>query len=102
MTRIPEFCPQCNAKTQWTHLTPPNPGVVYGCTKCSWGGWRSTAPVSPESSIRPTELSHLCWQMINELRDANKSYFVDQMPEEMVKVYEICDEMEKWLIEHKG
>lgn len=39
MKNIPENCPSCNSQTQWTHLGPPQVGIAYGCTKCSWGGW---------------------------------------------------------------
>ena len=38
MKGIPDNCPQCNSKTQWTHLSPPHDGIAYGCTKCEWGG----------------------------------------------------------------
>ena len=37
MERIgPTKCEKCGSDMQSTHLTPPDTGKVYGCTKCSW------------------------------------------------------------------
>lgn len=33
-------CPDCYAPIQSTPLTPPDKGIAYGCTYCSWGNWR--------------------------------------------------------------
>lgn len=32
----PKACPRCGSPTQTTPLTPPDEGVAYGCTRCSW------------------------------------------------------------------
>ena len=34
--RSAEACPRCGSPTQTTPLTPPDEGVAYGCTRCSW------------------------------------------------------------------
>jgi hypothetical protein len=31
-----QACPRCGSPTQTTHLTPPDEGIAYGCTRCSW------------------------------------------------------------------
>lgn len=33
---VPKECPRCGSPTQTTHLTPPDVGDAYGCTRCSW------------------------------------------------------------------
>ena len=53
----------------------------------------------PRQSHR-NELYRMCWDIVNELRDANKVYFVDEIPEEMVKVYDIADMIEAWLLKN--
>ena len=54
----------------------------------------------PPKPSHPNELYRMCWDIVNELRDANKVYFVDEIPEEMVKVYDIADMMETWLLKN--
>ena len=79
-----------------------------GCTNCYEEHKTSKIPIIDLTSLmrahslEVSEIRHLCWQMVNELRDANKTYFVDQIPEEMVKVYDLCDKIEMWLIDHRG
>ena len=54
----------------------------------------------PPKPSHPSELYRMCWDIVNELRDVNKVYFVDEIPEEMVKVYDIADMMEAWLLKN--
>lgn len=54
----------------------------------------------PPKPSHLNELYRMCWDIVNELRDANKVYFVDEIPEEMVKVYDIADMMETWLLKN--
>jgi hypothetical protein len=51
-----------------------------------------------EARSQRDSLAHLGWELVNELRDANKLYFVDQIPEEMVDVYDLADSLEEVLI----
>lgn len=68
-------------------------GIVYNPLKIDNG----LEPPKPNS---PKELYRMCWDIINELKDANKVYFVDEIPEEMSKVYDIADMIENWLLKN--
>jgi hypothetical protein len=35
---LPKDCPRCGAAVQQTPLTPPDVGIAFGCTRCSWPG----------------------------------------------------------------
>lgn len=54
----------------------------------------------PPRQSHLNELYRMCWDIVNELRDANKVYFVDEIPGEMVRVYDTADMMEAWLLKN--
>jgi hypothetical protein len=56
MLKIPENCPICGSKTQSTNLTPPDEGVAYCCTRCSWPGDVTLIPKS-QSTIASTNIT---------------------------------------------
>jgi len=45
---------------------------------------------------RPRQISQLCWEIVNELKDVY--YLLGEYREEYSKVYEIADKIEAWLI----
>ena len=45
---------------------------------------------------RPRQISQLCWEIVNELKDVY--YLLGEHREEYSKVYEIADKIEAWLI----
>ena len=49
---------------------------------------------------RLRQISQLCWELVNELREAD-NLLVGEYPDEFSKVFDVANEIEIWLIEGK-
>jgi len=49
---------------------------------------------------RLRQISQLCWELVNELREAD-NLLVGEYPDEFSKVFDVANEIESWLIEGK-
>ena len=49
---------------------------------------------------RLRQISQLCWELVNELREAD-NLLVGEYPDEFSKVFDAANEIEIWLIEGK-
>jgi predicted RNase H-like nuclease len=49
---------------------------------------------------RLRQISQLCWELVNELREAD-NLLVGEYPDEFSKVFDVANEIETWLIEGK-
>ena len=74
--------------------------VEIGVNELSYDPMKIDDNFEPPKPSHSSELYRMCWDIINELKDANKVYFTDEIPEEMVKVYDIVDMMESWLLKN--
>ena len=52
------------------------------------------------SHNRLRQISQLCWELVNELREAD-NLLVGEYPDEFSKVFDVANEIEIWLIEGK-
>lgn len=52
---VPKTCPRCAAPTQTTPLTPPDEGVAYGCTRCTWPNpsWQRVLTTLAKKGVGP-------------------------------------------------